>query len=469
MQSLDAAFVHVPRWDSGRREIMVMPLGVPAMANLLASQGRRVAMLHLGIEREVNAHFSLRAWLKTHLPKLVLLSLHWHPQTRPVIETARAIKTWLPESKVILGGLTASVFAREAMESLPFIDGVVRGDGEEPLSQLARVMLDGSGELSKVANLVWRSGDTIRDNGHSWSLDEALSGGLRHADLRLLEHARAYMDRALYADFSEGAPGAEGYARTAYLNAGRGCHADCVTCGGAAQAQRLTSLRNGILLYPLNKLTADVRDAAAQGAQSLRMSFDPPPARGHVMRWFEAIRAEGIGFRLLYDLWYLPGAQLLDTMQRCFEPGSVVVLSPECGSERVRMTMRGMPFSNERLLRAIRDSEAHGLSVHCFFTAGLPTESPADIDESARLIERIRRETQSAISVCPMVLDPASPLFQAPQDFGVRLVRRTLGDFYDGKGVAGGPGYETSYFDEAGILGACNRLLQVAGLPALDG
>jgi hypothetical protein len=33
--------------------------------------------------------------------------------------------------------------------------------------------------------------------------------------------------------------------------------------------------------------------------------------------------------------------------------------------------------------------------------------------------------------------------------------------------MAGGPGYETEHFDEAGVMAACNRLLDVAGLPPL--
>ncbi|MBI5534399.1 MAG: cobalamin B12-binding domain-containing protein [Deltaproteobacteria bacterium] len=467
MHTLDAAFVHVPRWTGGRREIMVLPLGVPAMANLLADEGRKVEILHLGVERELDASFSAHAWLQARSPKLVLLSLHWHPQTRAVIECAERVRAWLPDAKVVLGGLTATVFAREAMEALACLDGVVRGDGEEPVRTLAAAVVEGRADWSHVPNLVWRCGREVRDNGHSWALDASTAGRLRHADLKLLSHARAYVDRALYADFSEGASGSQGYAGTAYVNAGRGCHADCVSCGGASEGQRVTSLRSGILLYPLDKLAIDVRDAVDQGAKSLRMSFDPPPAREHIRRWFERIRASGHRLKLLYDFWYLPGSRLLDEMQRTFAPGSVAILSPECGSEQVRYRIRGMPFSNERLMRAIREAEQRGLAVHCFFSAGLPTETRADVDETARLIERIRKETGAAISVCPMQIDPASPMFLHPERYGVRLVRRTLGDFYDFKGIAGGPGYETDHFDEAGVMEACNRLLAVAGLPPI--
>jgi radical SAM superfamily enzyme YgiQ (UPF0313 family) len=467
MTRLDAAFVHIPRWRGQRREIMVMPLGLPALANLLADQGRTVKLLHAGIEREADPAFSMQAWAQQHAPRLVLLPLHWHQQTRAVVQAAEKLRAWLPEATIVLGGLTASVFARELMEALPFVDCVVRGDGEQPLLQLAGAVLDGSGAMGEVPNLLWREDGRIRENGRRWALTAEFAAGLRHGDLSLLQHAEAYVQRPLYADFSEGVRDSGGYGRTAYLNAGRGCHCDCAMCGGAASGQQLTSARNGILPYPLGKLMRDVNDAAATGAEALRMSFDPPPARGHILRWMEAIRAEGLRLRVFYDAWYLPGAELLGAIARTFAPGSLLVLSPECGSEEVRMRVRGMPFSNARLLRSIQQAEGLGLRVHCFFSAGLPTESPAQVQETARLIETIQRSSAASMSVCPMVLDPASPVFVDPERFGVRLLRRTLGDFYDEKGLADGPGYETQHFDEAGILAACDSLLRLVRAAAL--
>jgi len=212
-------------------------------------------------------------------------------------------------------------------------------------------------------------------------------------------------------------------------------------------------------LYPIEKLMNDLACALKDGVRVLRCSFDPPQGRAHARRWFEAIRAARLRLRMIYDFWYLPTAAFLDDMAATFEAGSVAVISPECGSEAVRMRVRGLPFRNDRLMAAIRNCESRGMRVHCFFTAGLPTETARDVDETARLIERIRRETGAAVSVCPMVLDPASPLFLHPEKFGARLVRRTLKDFYEGVGLREGPGYETEAFSEQGILEACNRLL----------
>jgi radical SAM superfamily enzyme YgiQ (UPF0313 family) len=473
----DCLFIHVPRWEAARREIMVMPLGFPALANLIADEtGQEPAILHLGIEREADSDFSLRSALSAHPPRLIFLSLHWYLQTRAVVDAAKQLRSWFPESTIVVGGLTATVFARELLE-LRFIDAVVCGDGEASVLSLVRTVLGEPASnartprvrqmLHEVPNLLWRDeAGVLHENTSRYCLGEVDAAKLRHGSLRLLRNRQAYLDRVLYADFSEGAR-EPGYARAAYLNGGRGCSVNCVNCGGGAAAQAALCGRRGVLLYPLHKLVRDVEEAVAEGVQVLRMSFDPPAARRSLRAWFDALQGVGQPLRLVYDLWHLPSADLLDSMGKVFEPGSTLILSPECGSEQVRQRMRGLPFSNEQMLGSIREIESRGFRAHCFFSAGLPTETPEDIDASLALIDRIRNETSAGISVCPMVADPGSPLFQDPEAFGARLTRKSLRDFYDEKGLPNGPGYETRFFTEREIVAACSRLLKAAGLPGL--
>jgi radical SAM superfamily enzyme YgiQ (UPF0313 family) len=460
MAALDALFVHVPRFRGHRREIMVLPLGLPALANFLADHGRSVEIWHLGIESEIKVDgqpFALRQALNGAAPPIVLFSLHWNQQTRPVLGMARRIKQWLPDTKVVLGGLTASVFARE-LAQLDFIDAIIQGDGEIPLKRLLDLWLDGQGRASHIPNLVTTaSGDAPRP---TWLVDARLAGRLRHGDLSLLRNYETYVGRPLYADFSEGTADGAGYGHAAYLNGGRGCGHGCVCCGGAASAQWLTTGRQGILRYPLAKLARDLREAEDCGARVVRTSFDPPAARPHLARWFRQARAEGHRFRLIYDLWALPQRRYLETLASCFEhvPPSLVVYSPECGSETVRARIRPPGFSNDALVASVRQAESLGLATHVFFSAGLPGEGPDELEQTLRLADRLRRETGAAISAAPMAVDPASPLWSEPERFGVSLLRRSLQDFYHAMGISEGPGYETEQFDEAAIVQACQRI-----------
>jgi radical SAM superfamily enzyme YgiQ (UPF0313 family) len=178
--------------------------------------------------------------------------------------------------------------------------------------------------------------------------------------------------------------------------------------------------------------------------------------------WLRRLARAGLWFRGIYDAWQLPTAELLDALSSCFAPGSTLVYSPECGSDRVRTAVRPGAFSSAELLGSLAEAERRGLATHLFFSAGLPGETEADVDQTARLIERVRSRTRAAISVTPMFIDPASPVWSEPGRYGVRLVRRSLADFHDEVGLPGGPGYETERFDEAGILAAVDRLLRLA-------
>ncbi len=447
-----------------------MPLGLPALANLVADRTNAAASIaHLGIEREVNPAFALEHLLSPSPPPLLLISLHWYPQVRPVLDLARSLRQLAPQSLIVLGGFTASLFAHDILHHFPDVDAVVKGDGEQAVVALARACTTSQTSvhqpLHDVPNLVWRDPQgTIRTNAARYLLDVHDAASLRHGSLHLLRHHDAYVRRALYADFSEGGDETP-YARTAYLNAGRGCSVACANCGGGSHAQAAICGRDGTLVYPLPKLVRDVQEALSHGATVLRTSFDPPSARRAIRTWFDAIATLRVPLRLVYDLWCLPSADLLDSMARTFLPSSTLVLSPECGSETVRKRVRGFPFSNDRLLRAIHAIETRGLRAHCFFSAGLPTETPADVDETVALIDRIRSETSAGISVCPMIADPGSPLFLNPDSFGASLTRRTLHDFYRDDDPHR-PGYRTAFFSEPQILGACDRLLRAAGLPA---
>ena len=61
--------------------------------------------------------------------------------------------------KVVIGGPHSTARARQILQNQPAIDIAVKYDGEESFSQL----LQGR-ELSSIPNLVWRDGNTIREN-----------------------------------------------------------------------------------------------------------------------------------------------------------------------------------------------------------------------------------------------------------------------------------------------------------------
>lgn len=86
-------------------------------------------------------------------------------QNVPSLAVARRIKQLAPRTAIVFGGGNCDGAMGEALHRFyPFVDFVVRGEGEEALPLLLRA-LDGDGELADVPGLCWRDGRTQVVNG----------------------------------------------------------------------------------------------------------------------------------------------------------------------------------------------------------------------------------------------------------------------------------------------------------------
>ena len=180
---MDCLFVHVPKFKNYYRPIgeytfiNYLPMGVLALADLLARGGYETEVLHLGVEWIEDKGFSLIDYIAQKRPRVVALSLHWHPQSYEVLEQARMIKEAFPEISIILGGLTASFFHREIMERFPWVDAIIRGEGEVPLLQVMEAIIKG-GVLQTVPNLTWRQGKKVCENPLAYCASQEILDGL---------------------------------------------------------------------------------------------------------------------------------------------------------------------------------------------------------------------------------------------------------------------------------------------------
>jgi ribosomal peptide maturation radical SAM protein 1 len=88
-------------------------------------------------------------------------------QTLPALAVAKALKALAPDKHVVFGGSHCEGDMGLALhESYPWIDFVVRGEGERPLVDLVTALSEGdSGALAATSGLVWRDGGRSRAAG----------------------------------------------------------------------------------------------------------------------------------------------------------------------------------------------------------------------------------------------------------------------------------------------------------------
>lgn len=109
------------------------PLGILAVATPLLRAGFSVEL----IDSTITPNFKKRVLQEVQDGLCLAISLVTGPMIRETVEIARAVKSWNPDFPIILGGWHPSLLPKQTLES-PYIDYVVRGQGEETLVELVR-------------------------------------------------------------------------------------------------------------------------------------------------------------------------------------------------------------------------------------------------------------------------------------------------------------------------------------------
>ena len=109
------------------------PLGILAVATPLLRAGYQVAL----IDSTITPNYKQRVLEEVRDALCLGISLVTGPMIRETVEIARAIKEWNPDFPIILGGWHPSLLPTQTLEA-PYVDYVVRGQGEDALLELVQ-------------------------------------------------------------------------------------------------------------------------------------------------------------------------------------------------------------------------------------------------------------------------------------------------------------------------------------------
>ena len=395
----------------------VMPVGAIGLANMLLQAGFAVTGLNYAMELDINPQFDLQTWLRRReVPLLVMVDLHWLEHSFGALEVARVCRGAFPDTPVVLGGMTASLYAGEILEEFPQVQFVIRGDAEVGLNELAWHLAVGEPRLPQVANLSFRQDGEVHHNPLSYTASTADLDSLDFVELGFLEHCESYRLRQ---------SSQYGVLRGHWLCVGRGCTLDCCWCGGGRAAQEHIAGRHGLVLRSPNRLAQDMRRLADEGVQQAALTHDL--ALGgpqYAERVLTGMRQDGARLGLWHQQFQLPSAEFLDALAASAPPEACLLeLSPLSGNEAVRRR-NGKFFSNAEFLKALRRCGELELPVFVYFSLNLPGESEHTYPETLALARRVRE-------VCPVhllrmsnmyhTIDPGSPMATDPAKHGLRL------------------------------------------------
>jgi len=109
------------------------PLGILAVATPLLRAGYTIRL----VDSTITPNYKQRVLDEVKDALCLGVSLVTGPMIRETVEIARAVKAWNPDFPIILGGWHPSLLPKQTLEA-PYVDYVVRGQGEESLLEIVQ-------------------------------------------------------------------------------------------------------------------------------------------------------------------------------------------------------------------------------------------------------------------------------------------------------------------------------------------
>lgn len=273
------------------------------------------------------------------------------------VRLAREVKRAHPEAVVVFGGPQATAVDVETLEAFPFVDVVVRGEGEEILPELLGA-LGRAEDLAAVAGITFRrNGDVIRNPDAPAVTD--------------LEHLPAPAFHLL--------PDME-KRRAIPVEAGRGCPFGCTFCSTSQFfRRRFRLITPARVIEQMNALHR------AYGCAKFNLVHDTFTAsRAKVIEFCQALAASGCQFE-----WTCSARtdsvdeELLALMAKAGCTG--LFFGIETGSARMQRAIR-KNLDLERASAAIRFAGANRMRTSVSLIVGFPDETPDDLRGSVDFI-----------------------------------------------------------------------------------
>ncbi len=413
----------------------LIPVGVVGMVNLLRAKGWQVQGLNFPLEIMLNTGFNFDQWLAAiESPRLVMIDLHWYEHSFGAIDIARHVRRILPEAKIVIGGLTATYFAEEILQTHREIDYVIRGDGEIPLLKLVEFVCGSDPQaLEEIPNLSWREKKKVRNSLGFYTAGPANLDSLDFVSTDWLLHAPGfgalqYTGGGIIEPFK---PVNRGH----WLTVGRGCIFNCIYCGGGKQSHADLAARSGYVMRDPSAVVADIEKLRHQGYKQVSLSLDIATFPAKWWRsFFSELQTRQIRIGFYNEFFQLPSKEFIRQFGETADlDHTEVAISPLSGNEEVR-ELNGKHYSNDRFLQMLANLQGYAVPIFVYFSLNLPGETMQTFRETIRLAQRVGNSYPHhllrMLNPCHTI-DPMSPMSRQPAAFKIHIEYNTFSDYYE--------------------------------------
>jgi radical SAM superfamily enzyme YgiQ (UPF0313 family) len=310
----------------------------------------------------------------------------------PSVRIAERLKKLAPGVKTVFGGHNASFVDELTLSRFPFIDAIVRGEGETVFPELIRAF-EGRLPLDPIDGITFRAGDAIVRNPDRGLIDNLDS--LPVSDYAFVAPLHVYRDAC-------------GIKRSiAILEVGRGCPHHCIYCSQSLIWRRRTrTFSPGRLIRDMGELAENF------GAECFLLAYDQFTAK----RAFAEEFCRGVIDAGLNRLpWYC--ISRLDTLDSTLlnlmrEAGcESMCYGIDSGSKRTLAFIR-KKIDHDSLLDRVRETTEADIVPTLSFVIGFPKESVQDIEATLRLALKSAATGNTNILVQMATVLPGTDLYE---------------------------------------------------------
>ena len=469
MQS-NVCFVHPPSiYDFRTRELKagpisdvvpstpvfeMYPMGFVSMLAYLAKHGYNGRIANIATRMVLSRKFDPEKYLKDIDTDIYAIDLHWLPHLHGALNTAKLLKAMKPDTKIVMGGFSASYFAYDIIKNHPEIDFILKGDFQEAgITKLAEC-IESRRDLSSVPSLIYRENGKIRTNPPS---PENNIGNVFLDYKNLMRNAIKYHDVAGHLPYADWINNPEAISIIEH-----GCQFNCAFCGGSNFSYKNNFNTHSPVYRDPETIAAEIEMAQEVLGSPVFIAGDLHLAGEKFYdTFFGEVRNRGVDIPLLTEYFVPPPKDFIERLGRNF-PDFTMEISPESSSEEIRK-FNGRSYTNSELERSISDAEEAGCrKFDVYFTIAIShqgeTELRMDIDYAKSLMRKqVGKNMKVFCFVSPLTpfIDPGSLIYEKPYSYGFHITAGTVDEYYNlldkGKSWVDFLNYYTEWMDSKTI------------------
>jgi len=404
------------------------PIGFLSIMSNLCPDGYKIKIENIALEMLINKKMNVEKKLSSLESEIFGIDLHWLPHVHGAINIAKMLKKIRPDVPVILGGLSATYFHNEIMKELPFIDYVMLGDTTEPFFKDFIDAIEEKRDLSNVPNLVYRENGKIKIN--------KVINPEKYIDKVKLNYKLLIKNCIKNLEIIPSIPYSTWMkSSTAMTFIQKGCHHNCVLCGGSKYAYKNFYYRNFVSYRPVKNVIEDIKSVEESLGIPIYVSGDIYQAGPKYREeFFKLIKENNIDSPMLFEIFNPTQEEFYKDMEKSTGMYAMEI-SPESSNEFVRAWC-GRYYTNFALEKNMEYAKKHNAGkMDIFFSIGLTHQKKENVFEDVQFAKKYHDMYNDWVhfftSPISPFIDPGSLAFELNEKFGYRIFARTLMDHYN--------------------------------------